>query len=690
VFYDSTDAYANLGSFVEGENTDGFHIQETDVSAEHRLEITVTDLFTRAYVDTIELRVPLPPTALVLDAGYGIDRIKLVWTKSASADAAEYCVYRALVSGGPYTRVSADPVAHTSFMDTGLLPSTRYYYVVSAVDPSGNRSGYSAQGTASTNPPQLAGWPIETMGTSSGAPAVGDIDGDGGLDIVVGSTLVYAWRNDGMEFVDGDGDPQTWGVLSTEGNTFTASIGLAHLDNVPGLDIMAADLTTKKVYCFSYTGELLPGWPRAGEMDFRAAPVAGDLDGDGFVEVIAVDTRGAIYAWRADGTEFRDGDGNPATNGIFYRTPSAAYHYQTPSLADIDGDYLDEIILGTRSDSIYVLNGDGSRVPGWPYKLPGESAGSAAVGDVDGDGDLEIVAQSKGSYGKIYVLHHDGLVASGWPKTVRLIDIYFTSSPCLADLDGDGTLEILVYGWDAVQSRIYIFTHTGANFPGWPVIASNYYSEASLTAGDLNGDGTPEIVFGDESRLVHAYNASGQEVDGFPVTTQEAVRATPFICDLDSDGRTNLLVYGWDRFVYVWDLGGTYSQDAVHWPTFQGNVHRNGVIGYEVPTGISDPSTGDRLPEAAALLQNYPNPFNPTTRIEFDVPRGRPQAVTLRVYDVTGARVRTLADEVLPAGRHARVWDGRDDRGNTVGTGVYFYQLRTGGLVATRKTVLLK
>jgi hypothetical protein len=693
VFYDVTDSYGALGSYVEGENVAGFHIQETDVSAEHRLEVVVTDLFSRVYRDTIELRVPLPPTALVLDSGYGVDRIECSWTKSASPDAARYQVYRSLVSGGPYLPVSGDLVDHTMFMDTGLSPSTRYYYVVTAVDRSGNESARSAEGTASTNPPQLSGWPLEAMASSSSPPAVGDIDGDGDLEVVVGSKYVYAWHHDGTELVDGDDDAQTWGVLSNEGatSTFTAAVSLASLDNTPGLDIVGAEIATKKVYCFSYTGELLPGWPQAGAYDFRAAPVAGDLDGDGFCEVIAVDSQGAIYAWRADGSEYRDGDGNPSTHGIFYRTPLAAFHFQTPSLCDIDGDHMDEIILGTRSDSVYALNGDGSRVPGWPFMMAGESAGSPAVGDVDGDGDLEIIVQSKGNYGKVYLLHHDGTLATGWPRTIGLRDIYFTSSPGLADFDGDGDLEIVAYGWDAISSRIYVFNHTGQDYPGWPIVASQNYSEASLAIGDLDGDGTPEIVFGDESRLVHAFNIGGQEVDGFPVTTQEAVRAAPFICDLDGDGHTNLVVFGWDRGVYVWDLDGAYDSEATPWPTFQANVHRNGQIGFEVssPTAIGDDDE-NVVPTRSALHPNYPNPFNPVTRVSFDVPEGGPRRVTIRIYDVTGALVRTLVDDSLPAGRYDREWDGRDGRGNLVGTGVYFCQLRHAGTTATRKLVLLK
>jgi len=692
VFYDSTDSYPALGSFVEGENVDGFHIKEMSVSGENDVEVTITDLFSRVYRDTIELRVPLPPTALVFDASLGVDRIEITWTKSVSLDATRYRVRRSLVSGGPYPLASVDPVDHVLFTDLGLQPSTRYYYVVTAIDRSGNESARSIEYTASTNPPQLAGWPIELMSPTSSSPVVGDIDADGDLEIVSGSTYVYAWHHDATELVDGDGNAQTWGVLNVQGNTFTAAVGLASLDNTPGLDIMAADLNTKKVYCFNYTGALLPGWPQAGEKDFRAAPTAGDLDGDGFCEVIAVDTRGAIYAWRGNGTEFRDGDGNPATYGILYRTPTASFHFQTPSLCDLDGDHQDEIVLATRSDSIYVINGDGSRMPGWPFKMNDESAGSPAVGDVDGDGMLELVAQSKGMYGKVYVLNHDGTVASGWPKTVRLRDIYFTSSPALADFNNDGKLEIVAYGWDATVSKLYVFDYAGNNYPGWPIVASTSYSEASPTVADLNGNGNLEIVFADESRLIHAFDVNGHEIDGFPVATGDAVRATPFVCDLDRDGRTNLVVASWDGSVYVWDLNGAYDSDRAPWPTFQANVHRNGQIGFAVPTptAIGDGGTAGPVPVRPMLVQNYPNPFNPTTVLVFDVPAGRAQRVTLRIYDVTGALVKTLIDEVLPPGRYTREWDSRDDRGNGVGTGVYFYQLKEDGFLATKKMVLLQ
>ena len=101
--------------------------------------------------------------------------------------------------------------------------------------------------------------------------------------------------------------------------------------------------------------------------------------------------------------------------------------------------------------------------------------------------------------------------------------------------------------------------------------------------------------------------------------------------------------------------------------------------------------TGDDRPVAYrnALAQNYPNPFNPTTTILFSLAeRGR---VVLKVFDVSGRLVRTLADATLSAGALHRIeWDGRDEGGVSVASGVYFYRLVTGGFNSTRKMVLLK
>ncbi len=111
----------------------------------------------------------------------------------------------------------------------------------------------------------------------------------------------------------------------------------------------------------------------------------------------------------------------------------------------------------------------------------------------------------------------------------------------------------------------------------------------------------------------------------------------------------------------------------------------------EGAVGVGD---GDRtvLPLAFALHQNYPNPFNPSTTISFELVRGltRQEDVSLSIYSVRGKRIRTLIDSKLEAGRHEVVWDGRDDTGVLVPSGIYIYTLATGNHAVVRKMLLLK
>jgi len=94
------------------------------------------------------------------------------------------------------------------------------------------------------------------------------------------------------------------------------------------------------------------------------------------------------------------------------------------------------------------------------------------------------------------------------------------------------------------------------------------------------------------------------------------------------------------------------------------------------------------LPAHFVLSQNYPNPFNPETRIEFDLPRG--SFVTFDVYNIVGRRIRNLANERLSAGRKVVTWDGRDDKGQLVSSGIYFYRIVADDFTATKKMILLK
>ncbi len=104
---------------------------------------------------------------------------------------------------------------------------------------------------------------------------------------------------------------------------------------------------------------------------------------------------------------------------------------------------------------------------------------------------------------------------------------------------------------------------------------------------------------------------------------------------------------------------------------------------------VDAPTGSNPIAHRNSLSQNYPNPFNPSTSIEFTV-RERSR-VTLNVYDVSGKLVRTLLNEDRPAGEQHRVtWDGRNDAGQSVSSGVYFYRLNANDFTQTKKMVLLK
>jgi len=117
------------------------------------------------------------------------------------------------------------------------------------------------------------------------------------------------------------------------------------------------------------------------------------------------------------------------------------------------------------------------------------------------------------------------------------------------------------------------------------------------------------------------------------------------------------------------------------------------VHGNESGCALLKPSDIDGVremgtPLMSTLAQNFPNPFNPTTKIEFELVE--PTKVGLRIYDAAGHLVKVLVDERLPAARHQRTWDGRDDAGRQVASGIYFYRLEAGAFESTRKMILVR
>ena len=103
--------------------------------------------------------------------------------------------------------------------------------------------------------------------------------------------------------------------------------------------------------------------------------------------------------------------------------------------------------------------------------------------------------------------------------------------------------------------------------------------------------------------------------------------------------------------------------------------------------GAVGPTAG--TPDRFALLQNYPNPFNPETYISFALPVA--SSVDLKVYNVAGQLVKSLVDgQQIPAGLHMVRWDGTNNNGEKVASGIYFYKISAGDFQATKKMVVTK
>ena len=94
------------------------------------------------------------------------------------------------------------------------------------------------------------------------------------------------------------------------------------------------------------------------------------------------------------------------------------------------------------------------------------------------------------------------------------------------------------------------------------------------------------------------------------------------------------------------------------------------------------------VPNSYSLSQNYPNPFNPTTKIQIGLPVA--ENVQLTIYDILGREVRTLINEKYDAGAYSVQWDGRNNFGTQVATGMYIYRIHAGNFVSTKKMLLMK
>ena len=328
------------------------------------------------------------------------------------------------------------------------------------------------------------------------------------------------------------------------------------------------------------SGQVLPGWPvdlssPTGVLyiGYSFDPVVGDIDGDGDAEVFF-----GYHGFHHDGS-LVSGWPKPI-QGCFGRGP------QVVSIADLDGDGSQEV-LGIYSrgvingadpcligSKLFVWDGTGEPMPGFPVSLPQVMTNRAAdlrglaVGDLDGDGDLEIIlsgltASLSGSFLDVFVYDHLGVRVDGFPRRLRTALGPFNTieTPVLADLDGDGSDEILVsLGLQTAGVELHVLEETGDARPGWPLVLQDPVLDVmAVTVGNIDGLPGLEItttreLTGPEIEL-SVWDAGGNQLPGWPLRfpgwnqrshwnggfASAAGWSEPILVDLVGDARLEML-----------------------------------------------------------------------------------------------------------------------------------------------------
>jgi M6 family metalloprotease-like protein len=470
-----------------------------------------------------------------------------------------------------------------------------------------------------------AAWPQSVLGGRVLQAA--DVDGNGAMELIVETATgvsigvaeqgLAAWRVEGARFLaagDVDDDARAE-IFVVRGNDVSAwrmdeaqPLWEQAVDEAPTVALLAGDLAFASqrpllvlggealVIFDALTGELL----RSETLSATGMTLA-DTDGDGQVELVF---SGVAGGWRlGDELESLWAAGR-FTGGVL-------------ASADLDGNRTSEI-LGVDVEGVGIWDAAGARSLG-RFDVAALAVGSGPViGDIDGDGQLEIIT---GVGDALYILRANGLDQENFPfrlprfAAAGALDI----APILADLDADGRQEIVM--------------------------------------GARNG--------------VYAVDASGEIVDGFPLLTASPVVYSPVAADLDGDGRLEWAALSQDA-VYIWDpeaLATTYTGTQAAWG--QAGLSAAHTFAQVRPDGAQVPSAvSSLLPASRAYC--HPNPVGPagTAHMRFFV--ARPAQVDLKVFDALGERyehIKLSADQIDPT-QNELVWSTRD-----YPTGLYLCRL---------------
>ncbi len=690
-----TDSTAGFGNLTPGQETQGDALVYTVGSTSAKLELRILNAYGLLSTQIIDLLRPAAPTDLAAMGSQS--SISLTWARNTASDLAGYNIYRSLTLAGTYAKINTVPTDRSSYYrDEGLAPLTRYYYKVAAVDSSGNESVLSGITDTSTNPPYHELFPSEMRRATPAPVALDYVYQHSMMDIFAGADVLWAWHADGTAPIDADGTAVSHGDFTTRGSYYAAGPSLATLDGSTWSIIGGSWRTgatppeSLAIYVFDVQGNLRPGWPFAAASGIFSGIAVGDLNNDGSRELVFGSTGTKFYVLRANGTEWIDGDADPTTQGVF-KNLGACCHYGTPALADLDNNGQLDIVFAGFDGKLHAWRPDGSNLPGFPVTLTSSMTGSVAIGYLDGANDTQLDIVIAAPNDSLYVIKADGGRRTGFPIGVRLGGTTKQPSPALADMNMDSFVDVVAAGTDG---KIHVYDRNGVPNPSFTnsrySTLTDFASESSPVVADINGDGLPDVVMGDENGVLNGISGTGQLLPGFPIQLGGEVRGAAALCDCDGDGLSEIVVSSWDKKTYMWDYDFSFSPAGTPpWPQFHHDARRTGLATSSVFLDAPPPAIPGRV-VAVELSRPEPNPARATTRIHWTVPASQAGAdLDLSVYDLAGRRLATLASGRAREGRFALDWDLRAEEGGRVGSGIYFLRFRLGATTTSRKLVVM-
>ncbi len=552
------------------------------------------------------------------------------------------------------------------------------------------------------------GWRTHVGDVTTIVPNYGDFDGDGRNEIVVGTS-------EGIKYYDTNGNLKTDGMPELPDWNFRTPIAVGNLDG-DGIDDFVAVSEEPPILFVVRSGQ--PSWkavslpcaPGVEQYDVNQEerfPVVflTDINGDGKDEIHFLSSGSA--------REYcpYSSDGEPWSSYDEYVNVKSCLP------ADLDGDHIAEIYCLT-TDSLRGYDLAGKEISSAFLNLatPFDLQGMSAV-DVDDDGKLELLVFGRYPWSVntsnywLFAFGENLSLENGWPREIQIDRYLLPNMPVFGDLDGDSLTEYVTSCWDMDFGYVYVWQHNGLPYSG-DSAANGFFTavpERSMLnmpiLADLDVTNGAEIISCalpdawcvSQRESIVAWNKMGQLLPGWPLTVATSPNIskdyanTPVVGDINQDGNIDMMMTtALGDLVFVNFPDRSLRADKFPCPMWRYNRRLNNIapLSPGLATDVVDDPGQGTVPKVFALSQNYPNPFNNSTIISFSLTR--PSNVKIEVVNILGQTVRSFDLGLKSAAIHTLEWDGTDDRGREVSSGIYFCRINAGDEVAVRKMVLLK